>query len=74
MSPIENPADWDRQWQVEPVNLGVPDEEVRTPRWLAQERVVAQHLGSFDGLRVIEIGAGRGTSAILYARRGAPRT
>ena len=74
MTGAEREADWDRQWQGEPINLAAPDEEARTPRWQAQERVVAAQLGGFAGLRVIEIGAGRGTNALLYARHGAQAT
>lgn len=71
MTGTEREADWDRQWQNEPVNLAAPDDEARTPRWHAQEQAVAAQFGSFAGLRVIEIGAGRGTNALLYAKRGA---
>src|SRR5581483_268199 len=40
----------------------------------AQERIVTARLGGFAGLRAIEIGAGRGTNAQLYAERGASVT
>ena len=70
----ETPADWDSGWLREPTNLAAPDEEAATPRWRAQEKIVLSHFGSFDGLRAIEIGAGRGTNAFLYAVRGATVT
>jgi SAM-dependent methyltransferase len=64
-------TDWDRGWVLEPVNPAVVDEEARTPRWKAQERLVRERFGSFEGLEVIEIGAGRGVNGALYAKRGA---
>jgi SAM-dependent methyltransferase len=71
MNDQEQPADWDRQWLGQPLNLEGPAEEARTPRWRAQEEYVRELFGGFDGLRVVEIGAGRGTNAALYAQRGA---
>jgi SAM-dependent methyltransferase len=71
---IEQPADWDAQWQQEPEALDAPDEEERTPRWKAQERLVTAQLGGFEGLKVIEVGAGRGTNGVLYGKRGAKVT
>lgn len=68
---IEQSADWDAQWQQEPEALDAPDEEGRTPRWKAQEQIVEERLGGFEGLRVIEVGAGRGTNGVLYGKRGA---
>jgi 2-polyprenyl-3-methyl-5-hydroxy-6-metoxy-1,4-benzoquinol methylase len=64
-------TDWDRGWAIEPVDPAVVDEEARTPRWKAQERLVRERFGSFEGLEVIEIGAGRGINGALYAQRGA---
>jgi len=74
MSDTEQPADWNAQWQHEAIDLGAPDREAETPRWQAQARVVEERLGGFAGLRIIEIGAGRGTNALLYARAGAQAT
>ena len=71
---METAADWDAQWRVEPVDAGAANEEERTPRWQAQERIVRDRFGSFEGLRAIEIGAGRGLNALLYAKRGAQVT
>jgi 2-polyprenyl-3-methyl-5-hydroxy-6-metoxy-1,4-benzoquinol methylase len=68
---VERPTDWDRQWRAEPLDPRAPAEEARTPRWRAQERVVRERFGSFDGLSVVELGAGRGLNALLYAQRGA---
>jgi SAM-dependent methyltransferase len=64
-------TDWDRGWALEPIDPAVVDEEARTPRWKAQERLVLERFGSFEGLEVIEIGAGRGVNGALYAKRGA---
>lgn len=71
---MEQATDWDRHWSVEPLDAGAPLAEARTPRWLAQEQLVREHLGSFEGLDAIEIGAGRGLNALLYAQRGAAVT
>ncbi len=68
---MEQPADWDRHWRVEPLDVDAPVAESRTPRWRAQERLVRERFGSFSGLRAIELGAGRGLNALLYAQRGA---
>jgi SAM-dependent methyltransferase len=68
---VETRADWDRQWEVEPLDLEAPRLEARTPRWRAQEELVRERFGSFEGLRAIEIGSGRGLNAFLFAERGA---
>lgn len=68
---METRADWDAQWTVEPLDVAAPEAEERTPRWRAQERLVRARFGSFDGLEVIELGAGRGLNALLYGLRGA---
>lgn len=70
----ETPTDWGRQWRGEPLDLGAPEAEARTPRWRAQEELVAERLGSFTGLRAIELGAGRGLNGFLFAERGASVT
>jgi len=67
----ETPADWDAQWRDEPLDLDAPAHEAPTLRWRAQERLVRERFGSFDGLRAIELGAGRGLNALLFAQRGA---
>jgi SAM-dependent methyltransferase len=68
---VERAADWDAHWRVEPLDPAVAEAEERTPRWRGQERIVRARLGGFEGLRAIEIGAGRGLNGLLYARRGA---
>jgi len=67
----EQRADWDARWASEPQDLEAPHREAETPRWRAQERLVRDRFGGFDGLRAIEIGAGRGLNAFLFAERGA---
>jgi 2-polyprenyl-6-hydroxyphenyl methylase/3-demethylubiquinone-9 3-methyltransferase len=67
---VEQAADWDRQWREEPFDPEAPHAEARTLRWREQERLVRERLGGFAGLRAIEIGAGRGLNAFLFAERG----
>jgi 2-polyprenyl-3-methyl-5-hydroxy-6-metoxy-1,4-benzoquinol methylase len=43
-------------------------------RWRRIETVAREELGSFEGKKVIEIGAGAGTNAALMAKRGATVT
>jgi SAM-dependent methyltransferase len=68
---VERAADWDAQWRVEPLDPAAAQAEARTPRWRAQERLVRSRFGGFDGLEVVELGAGRGLNALLYGQRGA---
>lgn len=56
---------------LQPMDFDAPLREQLTPRWKAQERLIHDRFGSFHNLGVIEIGAGRGTNALLYALRGA---
>ena len=67
----EQATDWQSQWEQEPLALDAPRAEARTPRWHAQEELVRERLGGFEGLRAIELGAGRGLNGLLYAQRGA---
>ena len=71
---VEERADWSRRWEAEPFDPDAPLAEERTLRWRAQERLVLERFGSFAGLRVIEIGAGRGLNGLLFARRGSKVT
>ena len=70
----ETPAQWDEQWRLTPIDLEAPASEARTPRWRAQERLVRGRFGSFEGVRAIELGAGRGLNGLLFAQRGADVT
>jgi SAM-dependent methyltransferase len=71
---VERPADWDEQWRQEPLRLDAPEHEGRTLRWRGQERLVRDLFGRVDGLEVVEIGAGRGLNALLFAKLGARAT
>lgn len=74
----ENTAQlWDRFWK----DRGSPEQdafdlanEELGIRWQRIERIVAKRFGPFGGLRVIEIGAGAGTNAALFAKHGADVT
>lgn len=68
---IEQAADWEGLWRRSPLDGHALAAEAATPRWRAQERLVRERFGSFSGLEVIEVGAGRGVNALLYAQRGA---
>lgn len=50
------------------------EREVASLRWRKIERIVLQKYSSFQGLKVIEIGSGRGIHALAMARRGADVT
>jgi 2-polyprenyl-3-methyl-5-hydroxy-6-metoxy-1,4-benzoquinol methylase len=71
---VERAADWDAQWRAEPLNAAAVRAEEQTPRWRAQERLVRERFGGFDGLKAVELGSGRGLNALLYASRGAEVT
>jgi SAM-dependent methyltransferase len=71
---VERAADWDAQWRAEPLEPAAARAEERTPRWRAQERLVRDRFGRFDGLRSVEVGSGRGLNGLLYAVRGAEVT
>jgi 2-polyprenyl-3-methyl-5-hydroxy-6-metoxy-1,4-benzoquinol methylase len=71
---VERAADWDEQWRQEPLRLDAPDHEARTLRWRGQEALVRERFGSIEGLRIVEIGAGRGLNALLFAKLGAQAT
>ncbi|MBP7688058.1 MAG: methyltransferase domain-containing protein [Thermoflexales bacterium] len=71
------PQLWDKLWTT-PVSteedLFKLAQEENSIRWQRMERIVLNTFGSFNGLRVIEIGAGAGTNAALMAKRGAQVT
>ena len=71
MTETEHATDWQRQWEREPLDLAAPEAEACTPRWRAQVELVRARFGGFDGLCVVELGAGRGMNGLLYAQRGA---
>lgn len=65
---------WDGVWAkpatVEKDIYQVAKEE-RLIRWQRMEAMILERFGGFEGLSVIEVGAGRGTNAALMAQRGA---
>ena len=67
---LADAADWDQMW----ADLGDDTEDLdahsATLRWREQARLVDQQFGGFEGLRAIEIGAGRASNAPIYAQRG----
>ena len=68
------PQLWDEVWKdnysIEKDNLALEKEE-NCIRWQRIEKIVIREFGSFNNLKVIEMGAGIGTNAALMARRGA---
>jgi SAM-dependent methyltransferase len=71
---VERAADWDAQWRAEPLEPAAASAEEQTPRWRAQEQLVQERFGGFDGLKAVEVGSGRGLNGVLYAVRGAEVT
>src|SRR5919106_5129898 len=71
---VEQEADWDRLWSEQDDTGDELDAERGGLRWRTQRNLVEQRFGSFDGLEVIEVGAGRSTNALLYALHGARAT
>lgn len=71
---VEREADWDRLWSDQDEAPGSLDVELGSLRWRTQRDLVERRFGSFEGLEVIEIGAGQGTNALLYALHGARAT
>jgi SAM-dependent methyltransferase len=58
-------------WAKTAVRESAVAEEARTPRWRQIESVVGRERGGLRGLRVVEVGSGYGTNAMLFAQRGA---
>jgi 2-polyprenyl-3-methyl-5-hydroxy-6-metoxy-1,4-benzoquinol methylase len=70
----EQAADWDSVWRRDTPEFPDPGIEARGLRWKVQRDLVTERRGRIEGLRVIEIGAGRATNALLYALHGASAT
>jgi 2-polyprenyl-3-methyl-5-hydroxy-6-metoxy-1,4-benzoquinol methylase len=70
---LEVAADWDALWETEPEDEDFDVEET-TLRWRVQMEHIRTRFGSMEGLKVVEIGAGRATNALMYARHGAEVT
>lgn len=71
---VEQEADWDRLWAEQDEVADELDAERGSLRWRTQRKLVENRFGSFEGLEVIEVGAGRSTNALLYALHGARAT
>ena len=71
------PELWDRYWKnpvpAEKDVFALAHEEC-TISWQRIEKAILTQFGSFDGLKVVEIGAGAGTNSGLMAKRGADVT
>jgi SAM-dependent methyltransferase len=71
------PALWDDLWKTSPSaqqDLYLLAKEEHSIRWRRIQIQVLRHFVGFRGLKVIEIGAGAGTYAAMFARRGAETT
>ncbi len=71
------PQLWDEIWkdgQSQPEDLFGLAKEEHSIRWQRVSQYVQKYFGSFENLRVIEIGAGAGTYAALMAKRRADVT
>lgn len=77
MAEKNTPQLWDKVWQEAPSaekDLFNRVKEENSIRWARIEQVILREFGGFDGLKVIELGAGSGTYAALMAKRGAKVT
>ena len=67
------PKVWDELW--ENSNLEISDYDIKNEQgsvsWRKIENSILKKFGSFENLNVIEIGAGIGSNALLFALRGA---
>jgi SAM-dependent methyltransferase len=70
----EQAADWDRLWAEQDETTDDLDAERGSLRWRTQSQLVENRFGDFEGLEVIEVGAGRSTNELLYALHGAHAT
>lgn len=74
MAEKNTPELWDRAWQREVTPERDAYDRAREEagvRWKRTDRLIDRRLGGFDGLSVIELGAGAGTVAACMAARGA---
>lgn len=77
MTDPNTPGLWDDIWRsgasAEEHRLSLAREELSI-RWQRIEERVRARFGGFEGLRAVEIGAGAGTNAAAFAKRGASVT
>jgi len=77
MNKKNTPHLWDKIWEKETLNefdKDVIKKEESSIRWKRIKDKVHQQFGTFENLKVIEIGAGKGTYAALMAKHGAEVT
>lgn len=70
-------AVWDRLWTYEPSDekdAALLAREYNGPRWQLVRHALEHIFGTLDGLRTVELGAGRGDLSALLAREGAEVT
>jgi SAM-dependent methyltransferase len=68
---IEQPTDWEGLWGSLNEDHYEVDLERHSLRWRVQVELAERQFGRLEGLKVIEIGAGRATNALVYAMHGA---
>jgi len=70
----ENTEIWNRKWENVRSDSRIIKRHFRSGRWKKIDKRVKIHFGSFRGLKVIELGSGRGTESLLMALQGASVT
>jgi 2-polyprenyl-3-methyl-5-hydroxy-6-metoxy-1,4-benzoquinol methylase len=68
---------WNQLWKgagAQPATLQTLQTEQRSVRWQRVRKIILRSFGSFAELRVVELGAGMGTYAALFAMEGATVT
>ena len=67
---------WDSLWEKSDLELSGYDikKEQGTVSWRLIEKSILKKFGSFENLNVIEVGAGIGSNALLFAKRGSSVT
>jgi 2-polyprenyl-3-methyl-5-hydroxy-6-metoxy-1,4-benzoquinol methylase len=70
------PELWDALWTdtIKEQDLFNLKKEENSIRWQRIEKIILKEFKEFRGLNVIEVGAGSGTNALLFAKRGAKVT
>ena len=62
---------WERVWKNSEPDFEIVKRHSRSGRWQKIDKRVQNHFGSFKGLKVVELGSGRGTESLLMALNGA---
>ena len=72
-----SPQLWDKVWKIPysaAEDIYALAKEEKSIRWQRLENIVIHEFGSFNNLKIIEIGAGAGTYAAIMAKHGAQAT